>query len=205
MKLSSPILCAMLVFAGMSPLHAQDNATTDEAAQTEDGSGATGLDTGEPVNEGQSGESASYVRETIGDWDIQCLRAEDGNDPCQMYQLLNDGQGNNVAEVSIFKVEGGGQVKAGGTFVVPLETLLTQKLTIAVDGGSAKRYDFSFCTRAGCYARVGFTDDDLARFRAGATAKITIVPALAPDQKVSVDMSLTGFTNSFGQVTSVRN
>ena len=84
---------------------------------------------------------------------------------------------------------------------MPLETLLTQKLTIAVDGGQAKRYDFSFCTQVGCYARVGFTADDVSRFKAGSAAKITIVPALAPDQKVELDMSLSGFTAAFEETS----
>lgn len=149
---------------------------------------------------GAEGESTSYVRETIGDWSIQCLRNPDGDDPCQLYQLLNDADGNSVAEVSLFKVEGQGQAVAGANFIVPLETLLTQKLTVAVDGGQAKRYDFAFCAQLGCVARVGFTEADINQFKRGATANVTIVPAAAPDQTVTVGMSLTGFTDSYDSV-----
>jgi invasion protein IalB len=87
---------------------------------------------------------------------------------------------------------------------VPLETLLIQKLSIAVDGGQPKRYDFSFCTQVGCYARVGFTEEDVARFKAGRGATITIVPAMAPDQQVTLDMSLSGFTASFDESSALR-
>ncbi|WP_116596964.1 invasion associated locus B family protein [Primorskyibacter marinus] len=160
------------------------------------------LDTGE---EADAEQSQTYVRETIGDWDMQCLRVEEGEEPCQMYQLLTDGQGNSVAEVSLFRVKDGGQVEAGGTFVVPLETLLTQKMSISVDGGQPKRYDFTLCNPIGCYARVGFTADDVNRFKRGKVAKITIVPALAPDQKVTVDMSLTGFTDGYSKTSELAN
>jgi invasion protein IalB len=121
-----------------------------------------------------------------------------------MYQLLKDQNGGNVAEVSIFRVPNGGQVEAGGTFIVPLETLLTEKLNVRVDSGQAKRYDFSFCTTVGCYARVGFVAEDVAAFRRGNVANVTIVPALAPDQRVTVAMSLSGFTAAFDEITSLQ-
>lgn len=188
---------------------AEDAAPAADAAPTEDAPTeglVDQLDTGEEQPAEAPGEqSQTYIREEIGDWDLQCLRAEEGEEPCQMYQLLTDGQGNSVAEVSIFRVKNGGQVQAGGTFVVPLETLLTQKLSISVDGGQPKRYDFTLCNPIGCYARVGFTADDVNRFKRGNVAKITIVPALAPDQKVVVDMSLSGFTDSYGKTSELAN
>ncbi|SMC43930.1 invasion associated locus B family protein [Primorskyibacter flagellatus] len=176
------------------------DAPATEAPAT--GALADQLDTGE---EADAAQSQTYVREKIGDWDMQCLRVEEGEEPCQMYQLLTDGQGNSVAEVSLFRVKDGGQVEAGGTFVVPLETLLTQKMSISVDGGQPKRYDFTLCNPIGCYARVGFTADDVNRFKRGKVAKITIVPALAPDQKVTVDMSLTGFTDGYSKTSELAN
>lgn len=160
------------------------------------------LDTGEPVVE-QTADDNTYVKNTHGDWAIQCLRVQEGPEPCQMYQLLRDQNGGSVAEVSIFRLNNGGQVAAGGTFVVPLETLLTEKLNVRVDSGQAKRYDFSFCTQVGCYARVGFTAEDVAAFRRGNVANVTIVPALAPDQRVVVSMSLTGFTAAYDEITEL--
>lgn len=149
----------------------------------------------------------TYIKTTHGDWQMQCLRVPEGTDaedPCQMYQLLKDGNGGNVAEVSLFRLQNGGQVAAGGTFVVPLETLLTQKLSISVDGSQPKRYDFSFCTQIGCYARVGFTAEDVAQFKAGKAAKISITPAMAPDQTVELTMSLSGFTAAIDETSQLR-
>ncbi|MFA8386789.1 MAG: invasion associated locus B family protein [Pelagibaca sp.] len=162
-----------------------------------------GLDTGEAVIE-PNADNNTYVKNTHGDWAIQCLRVQEGPEPCQMYQLLKDPNGGNVAEVSIFGLPSGGQVAAGGTFIVPLETLLTEKLNIRVDSGQAKRYDYSFCTTIGCYARVGFTAEDVAAFRRGSVANITIVPALAPDQLVTVAMSLSGFTAAYEEITAAQ-
>lgn len=192
---------AGLVFAGAAM--AQETAAPEGTEAPAPTAGVSGLDTGEPVVE-PSAQDNTYVKSTHGDWAVQCLRVQEGPEPCQMYQLLKDQNGGNVAEVSIFRLPDGGQVSAGGTFVVPLETLLTEKLNVRVDSGQAKRYDFSFCTAVGCYARVGFVAEDVAAFRRGNVANVTIVPALAPDQRVTVAMSLTGFTAAFDEITAVQ-
>ncbi|MDU8913047.1 invasion associated locus B family protein [Aestuariicoccus sp. MJ-SS9] len=197
-----PLLAALAAPAAFAQQAAEG---TGDATETQN-QAVTGnqLDPGEPVGPEGEPEQPTYVKATYGDWDLQCLRVQEGEEPCQMYQLLKDPNGASVAEASLFKVANGGQIVAGGTFVVPLETLLTQKLTMAVDGGAARRYDFSFCTQIGCYARVGFTAEDVARFRAGANATVTIVPMLAPDQKVTVNMSLSGFTAAYNEVSELR-
>lgn len=202
------ILLSFLAAFGVAPALAQQ-----AEGETGDGEGQTngntsiggGLDLGEPDGAGTQGaaEPETYVRETYQDWSLQCLDVpeEQGEDICQIYQLLEDQQGASVAEVSIFKLENGGPAVAGGTFVVPLETLLGEKLSVSVDGGQARRYDYSFCAQVGCYARVGFTAEDVARFKAGAVARVTLVPALAPDQTVELEMSLSGFTAAFDEAS----
>lgn len=209
--MTRPLLLVGVLAALVSaaPVLAQETATPEAPAeQTEPRPQLSPeLDTGQPVGEAaqaQRPEDRTYIAETNGAWELQCLRlpeGQEGTEPCQMYQLLKDQGGNSVAEISLFRIEGNGPVQAGATVVVPLETLLTEKLTIQVDAGQAKRYDFSFCTRIGCYARIGFAAADINAFKAGAVAKVTIVPALAADQKVTLDMSLSGFTASFDKVT----
>ncbi len=210
------LLTTLAFFVGQPALAQDEDTASDPAPEQSEQSETTsqgggiggGLDLGEdasagPATAGAAQQPETYVRDTYEDWDLQCLPVEDGEDVCQMYQLLTDGQGNSVAEVSIFRLAGEGQARAGGTFVVPLETLLTQKLTVSVDGGAARRYDFAFCNRIGCYARVGLTAEDIARFKAGASAQVSIVPALAPDQKVTLDMSLAGFTAAYDEASEV--
>ena len=177
--------------------------TTAAEAATEEAPD-TGLSMGEEVGaEAKLGES--YVAETIDDWEMQCIRTEDGNDPCQMYQLLMDEQGTAVAEITMFRLKPGNQAVAGAMIAVPLETLLTAPLTLSVDGGKGKRYPYSFCNPVGCYARVGFTQDDINAFKRGIKATITVIPFVAPDQKVVVTMSLKGFTASFDKASIAEN
>ncbi|MFW2586998.1 invasion associated locus B family protein [Sagittula sp. SSi028] len=178
---------------------ATPEAETEEAPQTPVG-GDLDLGQGDAPQQPQP-----YIRETFQDWSLQCVAVQGQEDEvCQMYQLLTDEQGSPVAEVSMFKLQGGGQAVAGGTFIVPLETLLPQKLSVSVDGAQAKRYDYSFCAQAGCYARIGLTSADVAQFKAGAKAEVTIVPALAPNQKVTVPMSLSGFTAAYEATSALR-
>ena len=115
-------------------------------------------------------------------------------EPCQLFQRLTDANGNPTADVNFFDVAGDGQVQGGATVVTPLQTLLTSQVTLSVDGGAERRYPFAFCDTQGCYSRMGFTAAEMAEFRAGATATISVRPALAPEQLVVMNMSLAGFT-----------
>jgi len=156
------------------------------------GSGPSDLSMGIPV--GQDAVGRTYVKEAFGDWELRCIRTEDGKDPCQLYQLLSDQNDNAVAEINIFTVSGGGDAVAGANIITPLETLLTANLRLAVDGGNAKVYPFAFCRRMGCFARVGLTQAEIDQFQKGVEGKILIVPAAAPDQQVVLGVSLAGFT-----------
>jgi invasion protein IalB len=148
---------------------------------------------------------STYVQEEVGDWELQCIRTDQEEDPCTLYQLLNDQEGNPVAEVSIFRLPEGGRAEAGATVIVPLETLLTEQLRIAVDGGQGKLYPFSFCNPVGCYARIGLTASDVEAFKRGAVARLSIVPFAAPDQTVTLDLSLSGFTAGYDKVSVLQN
>ncbi len=154
---------------------------------------------GEQVNpEDQIG--TTYTREVHGEWQLRCVRSEDGRDPCQLYQLMRDDNGNSVAEITLFEFPEGQRAIAGATVAVPLGTLLTRQVTISVDSGAAKRYPFSWCSVQGCYARIGFTAGDLGNLKRGANAYVTIVPLASPDTRVRLTLSLTGFTAGFAAV-----
>ena len=189
------------------PAGAQDTQAPAADAPAADGSTAENLSLGEDVTAGApapavgEGVGTPYVREEFGDWQMRCIRAPEGQeDPCQLYQLLRDETDNAVAEISMFSLPDGGQAAAGATIITPLETLLTEQLTITVDSGAAKRYPFTWCSAIGCFARVGFTEAEVNQFKRGNAAKITIVPVAAPDQKVVLDVSLSGFTAGLAAV-----
>ncbi|TVQ03194.1 MAG: invasion associated locus B family protein [Roseinatronobacter sp.] len=168
-------------------------------AQEATDSPMAGLSTGEVI--GQDAGDESYVGNTHDDWELVCVRVEDEQDPCQMYQLLRDGEGNATAEITVFPLPPGQEAAAGATILTPLDTLLTAQLVMQVDDGDAKRYPFTFCTAIGCIARVGFTAEEVDAFRRGARATWSLVPVAAPDQVVDLNMSLIGFTAAFTELS----
>ncbi len=175
---------------------AETEAPAAEAPTAEAPAGDPTLSLGEVDEELKVGQA--YLKDTHGDWQFRCIKAPEGTkDPCQLYQLLNDPQGNSVAEISLFALNGQEGAAAGANIVTPLETLLTQQLRLSVDGGKAKRYPFTWCSQVGCFSRVGFTPADITAFKRGAAAKMTIVPFAAPDQTVDLQISLKGFTAGY--------
>lgn len=158
------------------------------------------VDLGTEVAQDGNALGTTYDAEKSGDWTVRCLRTDAEQDPCEMSQMLNDQEGNAVAEVSLFKLPDGQAAVAGATVATPLETLLTEQLMISVDGGAAKKYPFRFCTAQGCFAQIGFTAAELEGFKKGSAANIVIVPRVAPDQKVVLEMSLSGFTKAFDTI-----
>lgn len=199
-------LAAGFGFAVLSGASAQETTTPPPATATQVPSD---LSMGQEVNTGVSPittpEAATvgqtYLQASFEVWEQRCVKTEDGSDPCQLYQLLRDDSGGAVAEMSIFDLPADNQAAAGATVLVPLETLLTANLQISIDKGKAKIYPFTFCTEIGCIARIGFTAAEVDQFRKGAGAVMTIVPAIAPDQKVSLNISLKGFTAGFKAVS----
>ncbi len=162
------------------------------------------LDLGQPVSEGPA-LGQRYSKETFGSWDLACVKTEAETDPCSLLQVLTDPANNPMAEFSLFRLEAGQAAVAGATIVVPLETLLPAQLTISVDGAPGKRYNYSFCNPIGCVAQIGLTQADIDALKKGAEAKISLVPAPAPDQIIELTMSLKGFTAGYDIVDVVTN
>jgi invasion protein IalB len=190
---------ALLATLVAMPLVAQ--TTTEEPAVTEGDAAAAGdLSLGQEVNSGGVGET--YVAASFEDWEQRCVRTESGADPCQLYKLLKDAQGNSVAEFTVFGLPAGteGPAIAGATFIAPLETLLTSGMRLQIDEGPSKAYPFTFCAQLGCVVRLGFTAEEVEGMKKGANAVITIVPFVAPDQTVTLTVSLKGFTAGLAAV-----
>ena len=182
-----------------NPAAATDTKPADAAAPA--GTDATPPAADGGLSMGKDVIGSSYFKDTFDDWKMRCVHAKDSKDPCELYQLIKDDQDNPVSEVSIFPLPQGGQAVAGATVITPLETLLTRELTLQIDGASAKRYPFTWCNQVGCIARVGFTAEDLAAFKKGVKATLTIVPVAAPTQTIDLTMSLKGFTAGYEAVT----
>lgn len=162
-------------------------------AQTAQVPAAEEFSTGEVV-ENTPSMGDYYVKGSFGDWTLRCLKTEQTQDPCQLFQLMHTPDGSPVAEYNLNPVQSDGVVIAGANVITPLETLLTQQLTIQVDDENAKIYPFAFCVQMGCVARIGLTEEDLDSYRSGAQAIITMFPAAAPTKPERLTLSLTGFT-----------
>lgn len=180
-------LPALLTLAMAAPLAAQETtAPKDE------------LSMGEEVK-----EVKPYFREESGDWKLECLSTGQEEEPCQMFQAAFDPDGNQQSNIRLFKLPEGGQAVAGSVIAFPLEILLTAQLTMTVDDGPAKRYPFSVCDPLGCYARVGFTQEDIDAFKRGSNVKFEVVPFVAPNERVVITISLKGFTAGYEKISII--
>jgi invasion protein IalB len=199
---------AVLLALGMTTAAVgQETTPAETPAATEapaDGQVPDDLSLGATEGEAPAdGPGSQFVAGTFGTaWEQRCVRTEDGSDPCQLYQLLKDAEGNSVAEISMFNLPDGGEAAAGATIVAPLETLLTENIRLKVDDAAAKIYPFTWCSPIGCVARVGFTADEVAAFKRGSKATMTIVPVVAPDQKVELNVDLSGFTAGYDAIVA---
>ncbi len=192
------LLLAAAVSLAAAPVTAQG------VGSLSDGSLAMGETVEETPNILSPTSPEDVTAENIGDWILECVKSGPEPRPCRLYQLMKDDAGNSVAEITLYKLAtpAGGAV-AGATIVVPLETMLTAQLTVAVDGANAKRYPFAFCNQIGCFSRIGLSQEDIDGYKAGTKAEMIIVPAAAPNQIVKVNMSLSGFTKAFDNATGV--
>lgn len=182
-----------LLLALSAPLLAQEAEAPAEDAATE-GTTESGLSMGVPA-EGE-GIGKPYIAAQFEAFEQRCLRTELDADPCELYLLLKDDQGAAVAEFSMYGLPAGGEgpAVAGANFMAPLETLLPAGISMQIDDQEAKGYPFSVCSQVGCLARMGFTAEEVEAMKNGAEVTFQLVPFVAPDQKISLKMSLKGFT-----------
>lgn len=144
----------------------------------------------------------TYVAKSIDAWELECMRTEDGKDPCQLVQVLTDAAGNKVSSISVLSLPNGGQAVAGATVATPLETLLTAGVSLQVDKNPAKVIPFHACDKFGCYANFAMTAAELDLLRKGNAIAMKVVPAAAPDKAVDLSVSLKGFTAAFAEAAA---
>ncbi len=188
-------LCLAATLALAAPLAFAQEATQPPLSMGIDTAAAAVLKTAETAAIGEL-----YLAGTFDLWEMRCVKAEDGKDPCRLYQLLKDAEGNPTAEISLFNLPEGAQAVAGAAVLVPLDTLLSANLTFVVDANREVIYPYTVCGLDGCIARIGFAAVQLDQRKNGASATITLVPAGLPDLKVPMVLSLKGFTAGFDAV-----
>lgn len=171
------------------------------AAQEADKPADEGLAMGEEVK----APPQPYFREESGDWKLECLKTGAEVEPCQLFQEAYDADGKPLANIRLFRLPEGGQAEAGAVIAVPLEVLLTAQMTVSIDGNQARRYPYSVCDPLGCYARIGLTSEEIGELKRGAKAEIKVAPFVAPDKRMTVEISLKGFTAGYALISPAQN
>jgi len=188
------VVAAVLLCGAVSAQETQ----TDEAPSTPTENGLDLGTTGPRVGE-------QFVKEKSGDWEVSCIKAQAGQDPCAMVQILTGQQGDPIAEVSIGKLPAGAAAAAWANVIVPLETLLQAQLALSIDGAPRKLYNYHHCLPVGCVAQLGLSQGDIDAMKAGKKAIFSLVPARFPDQVLNMEMSLAGFTAGFDGLQANQN
>lgn len=155
--------------------------------------------TAAPAAPSAEGPGTTYIAKSIEAWELECIRTEDGKDPCQIVQVLKDPAGNKVSSISVLSLTNGGEAVAGATIATPLETLLTAGVSLQVDSQKAKLIPFHACDQFGCYANFAMTKAEVDMLRKGNKIAVKVVPAAAPDKSVDLEVSLKGFTAAFAE------
>lgn len=187
-------LMALIIGFGFS-VNAQDG-DTESGAET---SAEFPVGTTPEIQLGQP-----YAKETFGDWEMLCIKTEEGPEPCEIGQLILDGNGNAVSDVRMFPLPPGSEAIAGATFITPLGVALQSGLLFAVDDKKPKQYPFQFCNNIGCVSRIGFTPLELQAMRKGETGIMSFRLVDNPQQPVNVGVSLKGFAAAFAALSKLR-
>lgn len=203
MKRSVFTLSLLAILAGHTAI-AQEAATGSDAsedASVADAPSTEGTDGGVAAATAPPAANNLYT-ETHGDWTTICEEVLTGDNPCgSMQQVLKGVEGNDVMQIELNRLGGANTPAAVMLINTPLMTLLTEGVGLSIDGGKTARVPFFVCDNSKCIARVTMRDEDVAAFKRGNAATLSIIPANAPNQVISAEMSLTGFTAAYESLT----
>ena len=195
------LIPAIIAFLVVSPVtFAQETATVEETET----SNSTEFKTAEElVQASKPAIGEGYLREKYGEWELRCIKAEVmKEEECRVFNFLVDQDGNTIAQLDMQFLSTGGKAVAGVDIATPLGSLLTAQVVLKIDAGKAKRYPYTWCDQQGCYARFGMTQEEIEAMKRGAKANVIISSVAAPDQPLSLDLSLSGFTAVWNAITT---
>ena len=155
----------------------------------------------------------TFVAEIFRDWQIRCIRSEgdEAPDRCEMFQLLEEENGNPVAEfrISAPLIAEDGAI-ANATILTPLDTLLSPGLQLQIDEEEPAILPYAFCRPVGCFVQISLTEENMALFQAGADALVVIFALTRDDLgqiggvPVPTSASLRGFTAAYENLVERR-
>ena len=142
-----------------------------------------------------------YIKERFENWSLKCIKPVNSIERCEANQIIFNQKQQPVAEISIIKLPKGQVAAAAATIIVPLETILSEGLVLAIQELEPKKYQFKFCNSLGCYSQIGLTDDEVEALKRKEKASIFLKHISSGDQQIVTPMSLDGFTKTFSNVT----
>ena len=183
--LTSIILCISLSIFGISSLKAEeaDSLSIDDTMMSE------------------PQQTEPYIKERFENWTLKCIKPVNSIERCEANQIIFNQKQQPVAEISIIKLPKGQVAAAAATIIVPLETILSEGLVLAIQELEPKKYQFKFCNSLGCYSQIGLTDDEVKALKKKEKASISLKHISSGDQQIVIPMSLAGFTKTFSKVT----
>ena len=131
------------------------------------------------------------LRETYGDWTVECGEIEGAGRICRMAQILSK-EGAKRPVLSVFIRAAAGEAAAQITFNAPLGISLPQGVSVSVADKKIVEAGFLVCHASGCLARAGLKDEAIQAFKAGNEA-VTRLSALN-GQEIGISVSLKGFS-----------
>ena len=141
-----------------------------------------------------------YIKETNKDWNLKCIAPKNSIERCEANQIIVNDKKQPVAEISIFKLSDNQVAEAAATIIVPLETILSEGLILAIQDLEPKKYQFKFCNHLGCYSQIGLIKEEVEALKNKERASIYLKHISSGDQQVIIPISLDGFMKTFSRV-----
>ena len=141
-----------------------------------------------------------YIKETNKDWNLKCIAPKNSIERCEANQIIVNDKKQPVAEISIFKLSDNQVAEAAATIIVPLETILSEGLILAIQDLEPKKYQFKFCNHLGCYSQIGLIKEEVEALKNKERASIYLKHISSGDQQVIIPISLDGFMKTFSGV-----
>ena len=182
--LTSIIICILLCIFCISSLEAEeaDSLSIDDTMMSE------------------PQKTEPYIKERFKNWTLKCIKPVNSIERCEANQIIFNQKKQPVAEISIIKLPKGQVAAAAATIIVPLETILSEGLVLAIQELEPKKYQFKFCNSLGCYSQIGLTDDEVEALKRKEKASIFLKHTSSGDQQIMIPMSLDGFTKIFSNL-----
>ncbi len=133
---------------------------------------------------------APTVTERFDDWVLSCTTAEDGQEACEIRQVLLTSAENRLVAAMALTNAGGSYSLLG---IVPLGARLQETPTLAIDDSSnVVSGNYVQCLGSGCRVMFSITDSTVDAMGSGENVRITLTRPNG--QPIRIGFSLKGFT-----------